>query len=124
MVANNGRGYYRGSQTGARSRFGGAAGASARRVLNPWGNAIPQPTGRRANAVGATVARARTGRRPAIALPKADPSVWSINYPKNDPAQWPIEGGKRGPASAMTQAKADVHNAAVNHAFQRTTGLG
>lgn len=44
-------------------------------------------------------------------------------YKANDPVAWPIEGGKRGSISAMSQTKADFHNAAVNHAYLRTTGL-
>lgn len=111
-------------QTGASSRFGGAAGANVRRVLNPWGNMVPAAKGRRANAVGATIAKSRASRRSAVAMPKADASRWSMDYPKNDPLQWPIQAGKRGSPSGMTQHKADVNNAAVNHAYQRAGYAG
>jgi len=117
-----GRGYTR-AQVGASSRFGAARTGTARRVLNPWGNTVPQKSGVRTNALGQSITKTTRLKRGAVSLQRPDPSLYSISYPANDPAQWPIEGGKRGPTSAMTQAKADVHNAAVNHAFQRTTGL-
>jgi hypothetical protein len=102
------RGYTR-KQTGTPSRFGGAAGGAARRVLNPWGNPVPK-LGRRTTA---------GGRRGAVRKPVPDPSLWSIDYPKNDPLQWPIEGGKHPSPSGMTQAKADFNNRAVNKEYKR-----
>lgn len=112
------RGYTK-KQTGSSSRFGGAAGGSARRVLNPWGNTVPAAKGRRANAVGQTVGRGRQRGVSGVRKPTPDSSLWSIDYPKNDPLQWPIQGGKRKSPSGMTQAKANWNNAIVNKAYQR-----
>ena len=113
----NSRGYTK-KQTGSRNTKGVARVGGNRRTVNPWGNNVPKATGRRANAVGQTVARSKGLRNPSR-RPTPDASLWSIDYPKNDPAAWPIEGGKRGPTSAMTQHKADVHNAAVEQAYTR-----
>lgn len=117
------RPYTRGSATGRSSRFGGAVGGSARRVLNPWGNLVPAAKGRRANAVGATIARGRP-RGSGVRRPTPDASLWGMRYPVNDPNAWPIEGTKSGPTSGMTQAKADFNNAVVNKAFQRAGYAG
>lgn len=80
-----------------------------RRVLNPWGNNVPK-MGR-----GITLGRKAHG----VSRPKADSSLWSIDYPKNDPLQWPVQGGKRGSPSGMTQAKANFNNRATNQAYKR-----
>ena len=56
-----------------------------------------------------------------MATPASD--LFGMKYKANDPVAWPIEGGMRGSISAMSQDKADFHNAAVNHAYLRTTGL-
>jgi len=111
------RGYTR-KQTGAKSRAGVAKPAPVRRTLNPWGNMVPKATGRRANAVGQTVGKSRH-RASSVRKPTPAPDLWDMKYSPNDPLQWPIEGGKRGSASGMTQAKVDVHNAAVEKAYNR-----
>lgn len=97
------------TRTGSSSGLGGR---KAKRTLNPWGKNTPQGTKSKAAPSGSAVRRG---------TPAAD--LFKMNYPANDPAQWPIEGGKRASATAPTQAKADFHNAAVNHAYLRTTGL-
>ena len=97
------------SRTGTPSKLGGS---KAKSTLNPWGKNTAQGTTRKAAPSG--TARKR-------GTPAAD--LFKMNYPANDPAQWPIEGDKRLSPTAPTQAKADFHNAAVNHAYLRTTGL-
>lgn len=95
-----------------------------KRTLNPWGNSVPQGSARKANPSGVTPGSARnrgSGSSTRRATPASD--LFSMAYKANDPVAWPIEGGKRGSISAMSQTKADFHNAAVNHAYLRTTGL-
>lgn len=100
------------------------AGTIGRRILNPWGNNVAQPSARKANASGVTPGSARS-RGSGTARKRANPAadLFKMAYKANDPVAWPIEGGMRGSISAMSQDKADFHNAAVNQAYLRTTGL-
>lgn len=109
--------------TGSSSRYGGAAGAGSRRVLNPWGNAVPAAQGRRANALGVTIARGRPSGS-AARRPTPSPQLWGMQYTPNDPNAWPIQGGKQGPASGMTQHKIDWNNSVVTKAYQRAGYAG
>ena len=112
-----GRGYSSASATGSRSNALNSGGA--RRILNPWGNNVPQGTARKANAVGDTPFRSKVRNAGAVRRPTADRSLFGMDYKRNDPNHWPLEGGKADADSGMTQAKADFNNSAVNHAFKR-----
>ena len=95
-----------------------------KRTLNPWGNSVPQGSARKANPSGVTPS-GRGNKTGGSARKRATPAgdLFKMAYKANDPVAWPIEGGMRGSISAMSQDKADFHNAAVNHAYLRTTGL-
>jgi hypothetical protein len=120
MARNRSMGFSK-KGTGTPSRLGGRI---ARRILNPWGDNMRQ--GRLAPLTGTTTARNRASGSSRKAQ-QIDPSRLSMSYPANDPAQWPVipdpTTGRRGNPSTNTQAKADRNNAAVNHAYLRTTGL-
>lgn len=101
-----------------RSRQAGTrtGGPGYRRILNPWGNNIPSPSGMGLAGIGRS--NFRQGRlRPGRRMPTQAPDEIRIDYPANDPRMWPIEGGKR--ILLFQAAKANWNNTVVNHAFVR-----
>lgn len=90
-----------------RSTASGTSGKGLRRILAPWGNAVGLKGPKLKLHTGG-------GRR----VPTPDPLLFAIPYPANDPRRWPIEGGKI--VIFQQAAKANRHNAIVNHAFVRS----
>jgi len=89
-----------------RSSASGTARRGGARILAPWGNALPK---------SGVKLKLRTGG--GRSMPTPDPTVFAIQYPANDPRRWPIAGGKI--VIWQQAAKANRHNAIVNHAFVR-----
>ena len=105
------------SQTGSRSRFGGARLAS-RAAEAPWGKPISRSTANKGSRPGGS----------SVARSTPSPQLNGMRYPINKPLAWPLENPQTRAdlrkASGMTAGKAAFNNSAVNHAFQRAGYAG